>query len=233
MTVSRFFSPLLLTLLMVLSGCSLMQPQTVLYQLDSGALADKPTRVRNLVVQLEPVGVAEYLKGEQMVQRQPDDSLVIARHARWAGPLDSNLSEQLLRQLDARLAVEMLVLAPVPAGFKPDLQLQVDITRFDAGPSQPAVLEARWRMLDGRGAPRGSRQLRLSEPHLGTVADQVRAQNLLLQRLAAEVAQLVNSQPEQKVRQPAKPAPAAVPAPSKPRPPMPIPIRTDVEVFRF
>src|SRR5690606_21389600 len=179
----RFFSPLLLTLLATLAGCSLVQPQTVLYRLDSGALAEAPAQVRNLTVQLEPIGVADYLTGEQMVQRQSDDSLVVARHARWAGPLASNVSEQLLRQLDSRLEIEMLVLAPVPAGFKPDLQLQVDITRFDAGPTLPAVLEARWRLLDGDGALRGTRLVRLSEPHLGGVADQVRAQSLLLQRL--------------------------------------------------
>lgn len=233
MTVFRFFSPLLLVALLTVSGCALVQPPTVLYRLDSGALAETPTQVRELAVQLEPIGVADYLNGEQMIQRQSDDSLVIARHARWAGPLGSNVSEQLLRQLDSRLEIETLVLAPVPAGFKPDLQLQLDITRFDAGPTLPAVLEARWRLLDGDGALRGTRLVRLSEPHLGGVADQVRAQSLLLQRLAAELAEVINSQPLQKARLPAKPAPAVVPQPRKPRPPMPIPIRTDVEVFRF
>lgn len=232
MTAIRFLSPLLLVSLLTVTGCSLVQPQTVLYQLDSGTLA-QPAQARNLTVQLEPIGVADYLKGEQMMQRQHDDSLVIARYARWAGPLGSNLSEQLLRQLDARLEADKLVLAPVPAGFKPDLQVRVDVTRFDAGPTLPAVLEARWRLLDGNGELHATRLVRLSEPHLGSVADQVRAQSLLLQRLAEELAVAINAQPAQKPQAAVKSAPAVVPERSKPRPPMPVPIRTDVEVFRF
>lgn len=233
MTVIRFLSPLLLTSVLTLAGCSLVQPETVLYQLDSGALVDAPDRGHALTVQLDAIEVADYLKGEQMVQRQSDDSLVIARHARWAGPLGNNLSEQLVRQLGARLNTDKLVSVPVPVGFKPDLQVRVDITRFDAGPSLPAVLEARWRLLGAGGEVRGTRQLRLSEPHLGGVADQVRAQNALLQRLAEELALAINAQPLPKPQAVAKPVPTVVPERSKPRPPMPIPIRTDVEVFRF
>jgi hypothetical protein len=96
------------------------------------------------------------------------------------------------------------------------------------------VLEARWRLLDGSGEVRGTRLLRLNEPHAGTIADQVRAQNVLLQRLAEDLAQAINAQPLPKPQAVAKPAPSvAAPERSKPRPPMPIPIRTDVEVFRF
>lgn len=232
MTVIRFFPALMLSSLLTLSGCTFVQPETVLYQLDGGELVHAPSRDRALIVQLDPIEVADYLKGDQLVQRQSDDSLVIARHARWAGPLSGNLSEQLVRQLGARLNTDKLVPAPVPAGFKADLQVRVDITRFDAGPTLPAVLEARWRLLDGKGEVRGTRLLRLSEPHLGGIADQVRAQNLLLQRLADELAQAINTQPAPKP-QAAKPTPSAAPERSKPRPPMPIPIRTDVEVFRF
>src|SRR5690606_9376385 len=123
--------------------------------------------------------------------------------------------------------------APVPAGFKADLQVRLDVTRFDAGPAHPAVLEARWRLLDGGGALRGTRQVRLSEPHLGSIADQVRAQNLLVRRLAEQLAEAINEQPQYKPQAAAKPAPVVAPERSKPRPPMPIPIRTDVEVFRF
>lgn len=234
MTVCRFLSPLLLISLLTLTGCSLVQTDTVLYQLDGGALAEPAAKGSNLAVQLEPIVVADYLKAEHLVQRQSDNSLVIVRHARWAGPLGDNLSEQLLRQLSGRLKTDKLVQAPVPAGFKSDLLVRLDVTRFDAGPALPAVLEARWRLLDANGELRGTRLVRLSEPHLGGIADQVRAQNLLVRRLAEELAVAINAQPvAQKPQASARPAPAAVPERSKPRPPMPIPIRTDVEVFRF
>lgn len=232
MTVSRFFSPLLLISLLTLAGCSLVPTDTVLYQLDGGALAEPVAKSSSLAVQLEPIGVADYLKGEHLVQRQSDDSLVIARRARWAGPLGENLSEQLLRQLSGPLKTDKLIQAPVPASFKSDLLVRLDVTRFDAGPALPAVLEARWRLVDSSGELRGTRLVRMSEPHLGGVADQVRAQSLLVRRLAEELAAAINAQPVPH-KPSAKPAPAAVPQRSKPRPPMPIPIRTDVEVFRF
>ncbi|MFT8157982.1 ABC-type transport auxiliary lipoprotein family protein, partial [Salmonella enterica] len=83
---------------------------------------------------------------------------------------------------------QSLVLGPADEGFAPEVQIELSITRLDSGPAYPAVLEAQWRLRDKAGKHLGSRLVRLQEEHLGTTADQVRAQSALLQRLSEMVA---------------------------------------------
>lgn len=229
--------PLLLaTLSLLQTGCALIQQPVSLYRLDAGEAAAVPEQSGELAVQLNALGVAEYLRGEALLQRQADGSLVAARDARWAGPLSVELSEQVLAQLAWRLNTRKLVSEPLPAGFKPDVQVGLEITRLDSGPTQPAVLEARWRLQDREGQLQSSRVVRLVEEHQGSPADQVRAQSQLMQRLVSQLVDEIRPITEQpvKVAEPApKPAPPKQPSATERGPLMPVPIRTDVEVFRF
>lgn len=239
MTVVRPLA-LLLTAMLTLSGCSLLQPKAVpLYQLDNGsAVAPKGDGVAVLV---GPISVADYLRHSNLLQRQTDGSLITASNARWASGLANDIDQQLLRQLAWRLDSQRLVLAPSAPGFAADAQITLTITRLDSGPTEPAVLEAQWRLLDRRGQLRDSRLVHLEEQHNGALAEQVKAQSVLLQRLAAELAtaiQPVALAVETPVEAPRK-RPAA--PPQKPQPPViegpkiPVaePIKIDTEVFRF
>lgn len=62
------------------------------------------------------------------------------------------------------------------------------ISRLDSGPKQPAVIEARWRLLDQKGDLKDSRVFHEEERHQGSIGDQIRAQSDLLKRLAAQLA---------------------------------------------
>ena len=62
------------------------------------------------------------------------------------------------------------------------------ISRLDSGPKQPAVIEARWRLLDQKGDLKDSRVFHEEEQHQGSIGDQIRAQSDLLKRLAAQLA---------------------------------------------
>jgi uncharacterized lipoprotein YmbA len=237
MTVVRPLA-LLLTTLLSLSGCSLLQQKPVpLYQLDSGS-AVAPAKDSGMAVLVGPVSIADYLRQEHLLQRQADGSLVAARDARWASGLASDIDQQLLRQLAWRLDSQRLALAPAAPGFSADAQVMLTITRLDSGPLVPAVLEAQWRLLDRRGQLRDSRLVRLEEGHNGAVAEQVKAQSLLLQRLAAELAvaiQPIAVAEEAPAEPPRKKAPVAKAKPQEPGPKIPVaePIKIDTEVFRF
>lgn len=238
MRFPRFRLLVLLAVLSLLGACSL-RPTTTLYRLDSG---DPETPERNgLAVLLGPVILADYLqKDAVLVQRHEDGRLSTARDARWAGDLKADIDQLLLRQLAWRLDSHRLVPEPGAPGFKPDVQVQLNITRLDSGPKQPAVLEAQWRLLDRRGRLNESRLIRLEEPHQGSSADQVRAQSVVLQRLAENLAAAIlplAKQQQAPVAEPRKTARAAVPKveekpPQTPDIPVARPTR-DVEVFRF
>jgi uncharacterized lipoprotein YmbA len=227
---------LLLAGVLGLAGCSVHQPVS-LYQLDSGS-PTQPAQSSGMAVLLGPVLIADYLQRETLLQRQPDGSLQAAADGRWAGSLSSDINQLLLRQVAGHLDSQRVVLAPATLGFSPDVQVLLSITRLDSGASQPAILDAQWRLIDRRGQVRDNRIIHLQEQHSGSTAAQVQAQGILLQRLAEQLSvalkPLANQPPV--AEEPRKSAPvAAKPAEKEKQPkiPMAAPIRTDMEVFRF
>lgn len=234
MNVLRLPLIVLLAGVLGLAGCSVHQPAS-LYQLDSGS-PGQPTQSAGMAVLLGPVTLADYLQRETLLQRQPDGSLSAATDGRWAGSLSADIDQLLVRQLAWRLDSQRVVLSPATAGFTPDVQVLLSITRLDSGKSQPAILDAQWRLIDRRGQVRDNRMIHLEQPHEGSTADQVKAQGQLLQQLSEQLAvalkPLANQPPVVEARKP-EPKPAPKPEVDKPRIPMASPIRTDMEVFRF
>ena len=190
MRVTRLIRILGLAGLLALAGCA-ATPPAHFYQLQQGNPA-LPKNGSGVAVLLGPLKMADYLQRETLVQRQGDGSLAISQQARWAGSLQDDVAQLLLRQLAGRLDSSRVALYPDRVGFKPEAQLLLSISRLDSGPYQPAVLEAQWRLLDAHGTMRDSRVVRLQEKHSGELGDQVRAQSALLQILAGQMASAVS-----------------------------------------
>lgn len=215
---------------LLITGCAL-QPSPQFYQLDAGQPA-LPTRDKGPAVLLGPLKLADYLQRENLLQRESDGRLQLSQEARWAGSLEDDVGQLLVRQLAGRLDSSRVALYPDRVGFVGQWQVVLTIGRLDSGVSQPAVLEAQWRILDAAGSLRDSRLLRLQAEHDGAVASQVKAQSQLLQQLAGELATPlgklpVNSPPARATGKSAGQRPASVP---KVAPPLPVP---QAEVYRF
>ncbi|WNW13104.1 ABC-type transport auxiliary lipoprotein family protein [Pseudomonas sp. DTU_2021_1001937_2_SI_NGA_ILE_001] len=232
MNLLRLPMILLMTGVLGMAGCSVHQP-AALYQLDSGE-PGQPKQSSGLAVLLGPVSIADYLQRETLLQRQPDGTLTASADGRWAGNLASDIDQLLLRQVSWKLDSQRVVLAPAVANFSPDVQVLLSITRLDSGARQPAILDAQWRLLDRKGNVRDSRLVHLEEVHNGSTASQVKAQGILLQRLAEQVSTAIKPISWQ-VDEPKKAAPVVRnnKQAEKPKIPMASPIRTDLEVFRF
>lgn len=194
MRLVRLRLPLMFGCLLWLTGCVHQSLPPTLYRLDQAAV-EPPVAAGGRSVLLGPLQVADYLQREAIMQRGSDNSLQLSAEARWAGSLSDDIGRLLVNQLAARLGTSRISLYPDRVGFKADVQILLDIGRLDSGPQQPAVLEARWRLLDGDREVQASRLLRLSEPHNGQMADQVRAQSSLLQQLASQIAEAVQKIP--------------------------------------
>jgi uncharacterized lipoprotein YmbA len=228
------FSPPLLLLLaaLTLQGCAALQPASQFYQLEQGSPA-LPKNDKGPALLLGPVKLADYLQRENLVQRELDDSLSLSQKTRWAGSLQDDVGQLLLRQLAGQLDTSRVALYPDRVGFATQVQVVLSISRLDSGVQQPAVLEAQWRLLDSAGVQRSSRVVRLQAEHKGTVIDQVRAQSDLLQQLASELASAIKSMPIAQAAPAHKPATAPVKRPeSKPPAPLVEPAK-QMEVFRF
>jgi uncharacterized lipoprotein YmbA len=237
MTALRFSGSLVLAGMLVIAGCTRYQQES-LYQLDSGNIS-VPTSEQGIALLLGPVGIADYLQRDQLLQRQTDGSLTTAENARWAGSLASDIDQQVLRQLASRLNSQRLVLAPAAAGFVPQARLNLSITRLDSGPQRPAILEAQWRLAGADGKLLDGRLVSLEAEHDGSIIDQVRAQSEVLQQLVLLLAKAVQNNPaptEKAVVRVAKPkvsAPVKAAPISPPRIPVVEPQRVESEVFRF
>lgn len=188
-------------------GCSIAPPATF-YQLQQST-TEAASRDNNITVLLGPLRVADYLQRENVLQREADGSLSLSQQARWAGSLQDDIGQLLLRQVSAQLGSSRIALYPDRVGIEAQAQVVLSISRLDSGVQQPAVLEAQWRLLDAKGSLRNSRVLRFEEAHNGEVADQVRAQSQLLGQLSKQlVAALQDAFPEQTVSPARKPTAA-------------------------
>lgn len=166
-------------------GCSIAPPAQF-YQLQQ-AETDVVSGKSNATVLLGPLKIADYLQRENIIQRKLDGSLSLSQEARWAGSLQDDIGQLLLRQISAELGSSRISLYPDRIGMEAQAQVVLSISRLDSGVEQPAVLEAQWRLLDAKGTLRNSRVLRFEEPHNGELSDQVRAQSDLLAQLSKQL----------------------------------------------
>lgn len=167
------------------AGCS-VAPPTQFYQLQQPS-TEVVSRESNVTVLLGPLKIADYLQRENMMQREADGSLSLSQQARWAGSLQDDMGQFLMRQMSAQLGSSRISLYPDRVGIEAQAQVVLSISRLDSGVNQPAVLEAQWRLLDAKGNLRSSRVEHFEEVHNGEFSDQVRAQSELLNRLTKEL----------------------------------------------
>lgn len=205
--LKNLFRPLHLALTAALvlgAGCGVMKPAEF-YQLQAPMEAATSAHGQTAVL-LGPVKLADYLQREQIMQRKADGRLGISRNGRWAGSLQDEVGQLLLRQVATGLGSSHVALYPDRIGVKAGAQVVLSISRLDSGESEPAVLEAQWRLLDANGEVRNSSVVTLLAEHSGELSSQVQAQSELLvqlsDQLVAAVKQLHSSQ-----RIPAKTAP--------------------------
>lgn len=181
--------PLAMTVLGVLTfgtvACS-VAPPAQMYQLQQ-PVADVSNPKNTATVLLGPVKIADYLQRESLLQRKADGSLAVSSEGRWAGSLENNIGQFLLRQVAAQLGSSRISLYPDRIGITAQAQAIVVISRLDSGVEQPAILEAQWRLLDEQGSLTDSRLVYLEETHNGELADQVRAQSELLGQLTQQL----------------------------------------------
>jgi hypothetical protein len=229
----RFSPPLLLLFAaLTLHGCALLPPAQF-YQLEQGG-PTLPADDKGPALLLGPLKLADYLQREHLVQRLGDDSLSFSQRSRWAGSLEDDVGQLLLRQLAGQLNTSRIALYPDRVGFDSQVQIVLSISRLDSGVKQPAVLEAQWRLLDAAGVQRSSRVVRLQASHNGKVADQVRAQSMLLQQMAGELALAIKAMPVAEAAPPRKETSAERPKPPARNPRIPVvePV-PQMDVFRF
>lgn len=136
--------------LTALIGCSASQP-TQFYTLSGLNAASEPTDGKAMRLGVGPVYLPAYLDRPQVVTRNGANQMAVAEFEQWAEPLETTVQRVLTENLSHRLATDRVANLPARRDVPLDHQVEVEVTRFDADEAGQVVLDARWRIFDGRG----------------------------------------------------------------------------------
>jgi uncharacterized protein len=138
---------------LLLAGCAPSQP-TRFYTLSSVLAAPGETGAgasQELAIGIGAVTLPEYLNRPQLVTRVGSNRVALADFDSWIEPLQGLVARTLAENLALLLDTDDVLTLPQRRPFRPDYQVEVEITRFDADAAGNAVLDARWWVLGARG----------------------------------------------------------------------------------
>jgi uncharacterized protein len=99
---------------------------------------------RQHTIGIGPVSVPALLERKQIITRHSDNAVQIAEFQQWASPLQDNLLQALTRNLSTLQPSNIIRAYPWSVHGTVDLQIVIDIIRFDTMPGESANLEANW-----------------------------------------------------------------------------------------
>ncbi|MBW2408919.1 MAG: membrane integrity-associated transporter subunit PqiC [Deltaproteobacteria bacterium] len=91
-----------------------------------------------------PIRLPQYLDRPQIVRRSSQNQLELAEFAQWAEPIRVNFSRVLAENLGILLDTKKISLFPWLKTTQIDYQIILEITRFDGGQGNNALLRASW-----------------------------------------------------------------------------------------
>lgn len=195
-------------LAMALAGCSaiaktILAPQediTKFYILTPTADAPSPTPSAapqnssgDFTLGLGPVKLPPYLDRQEVVTRTAQNRLELSKIDRWGESLQNNFISVMTRDLAAQLGTQQIVIFPWFATTHVDLQVQLEVFRFEADSQGNAQLSAKWTVLDSTGKDiLYVAQSNLTQPYkVGDTADAAAALSRTVGDLSREIANMV------------------------------------------
>jgi len=138
---------------LLLAGC-VQTPPTRFYTLSSVLAPPGDSNAeasRDLAIGIGTVTLPEYLNRPQLVTRVGSNRVALSELDSWIEPLQGLVARTLAENLALLLATDDVLTLPQRRPFRPDYQVEVEVTRFDADAAGNAVLDARWWVLGADG----------------------------------------------------------------------------------
>jgi uncharacterized lipoprotein YmbA len=194
-------------LAMTIAGCSaiartILAPQkdvTKFYLLTPTAntAAASPTTAPgargDFTLGLGPVKLPPYLDRQEVVTRTSPTQLDLSKSERWGESLQTNFTSVLSRDLGAQIGTQQIVVFPWYNTTHVDMQVQVEVYRFETDSQGLAQLSAKWTVRDSDGKS----ILYVAESNLsqsskaGDTADAAAALSRTVGDLSREIANMV------------------------------------------
>jgi uncharacterized lipoprotein YmbA len=150
---------------MTLAGCSafaktILAPQpdiTKFYLLTptAGAAATAPAAAQSgggdLAIGLGPIKLPPYLDRQEVVTRAAPNRLELSKDERWGESLQNGFTSVMARDLAAQAGTGRVIIFPWYNTVHIDLQVQIEVYRFETDGQGNAQLSAKWTILDSTG----------------------------------------------------------------------------------
>jgi uncharacterized protein len=104
----------------------------------------------NFTLGLGPITLPKYLDRPEIVTRMAPNRLELSKEDRWGESIQNGFTRAMERDLAAQ-AGAAIVLFPWYSTVHIDMQVQIDIYRFEADAQGTATLSAKWTILDSTG----------------------------------------------------------------------------------
>jgi hypothetical protein len=142
---------------------------------------------------LGPVKLPPYLDRPEVVTRSAPNRLDLSKTDRWGESLQNNFTSVLTRDLAAQIGTQQIVVFPWYSTTHLDLQVQVEVYRFETDAQGSAQLSAKWTIRDGLGKNiLYTGESNLTQPSKpGDTADAAAALSRAVNDMSREIANMV------------------------------------------
>ena len=148
---SRLKRLILGVLVVLLLGCA-SSPPTKFFVLSSSPDFEKTGNregERCFAIGIGPVKLPEYLNQPEIVTRITQNELRLDEFAKWAEPLEDNISRALAENLSSLLCIRSIAIFPWRGGTPIDYRIDVHVIQMDGILGESASLDVTWSISDG------------------------------------------------------------------------------------
>jgi uncharacterized lipoprotein YmbA len=136
---------------MILSGCAGTPPTRffVLSSLSGSYNMGSRMSERCLAIAIGPVKIPEYLNQPEIVTRITQNEVRVDEFAKWAEPVEEDISRILAENLRALLCIRSIAIFPWKGGTLIDYRIDVHVIQMDGMLGENASLDVTWSITDG------------------------------------------------------------------------------------
>jgi uncharacterized lipoprotein YmbA len=100
---------------------------------------------------LGPIKLPPYLDRPEIVTRAADNRIELSKEDRWGEAVQSGFTTSLQRDLEAQTGTNRVIIFPWYNTVHIDMQVAIDVYRFETDSQGNANLSAKWTILDSSG----------------------------------------------------------------------------------
>jgi uncharacterized protein len=190
-----------------LAGCSYFAKQVLAPQKDvskfylltptvdaaAPASANAQSTSGDFTIGLGPIKLPPYLDRPEVVTRVAPNRLELSKEDRWGESLQNGFTSAIERDLAAQASAERIVVFPWYNTVHIDLQVQIDVFRFETDGQGDATLSAKWTILDSTGKILYTVEAHLTQPSKpGDETDAAAALSRTIGDLSGQIANMIH-----------------------------------------